>query len=95
MEHDVDGLGGLNKLVASGLEKSGLTLPSPPSHPMVSLTPATRLVGIVVKWRLVVEADCATAAAINVAQTKRVFEICILRAGTEYRWVLIVLEVVN
>lgn len=54
-------------------------MPSPPDHPMVCLTPATNAVGIVVKWRLVVVAVWATVTATNVAQTKRMFENCILR----------------
>ncbi len=66
--------------MAKRSESSSLTLPLPPAHPMVVFSPATRLVGMAVKWRLVVVGVCATAAAINVAQTKREFESwCILR----------------
>ena len=64
-----------------GSERSGLTLPSPPAHPIVCLTPATRLVGMVVKWRLVVVGFCATVEAIKVAQRKTVLEICILEVN--------------
>ena len=57
-------------------ERRGLTSPLPPAHPMVSLTPATKVVGTEVKW-IVVVGVWATATAIHVVQAKRVFERCI------------------
>ena len=58
-------------------ERRNLTSPLPPAHPMVCLTPATKLVGTEVKWIVVEVGAWATATATNVAQAKRVFEKCI------------------
>ena len=54
-------------------------MPLPPPHPMVCLTPATRLVGVAVNEMMAdVGVPWATVAAtINAAQTKTVFTSCI------------------
>ena len=44
---------------------------------MFCLTPATRLVGVEVKWIVVDVGTWATATVTNVAQAKRVLEKCI------------------
>ena len=50
--HALESKSVVNRLVASEWGwggRRGLTLPLPPAHPMVCWTPATRLVGMVVK----------------------------------------------
>ena len=58
-------------------ERRDLTSPLPPAHPMVCLTPATKLVGTEVKWIVVEVGAWAAVTAMNVAQAKKMFEKCI------------------